>query len=356
MSFVDLSPPEIFVTNFHRRFTGVSATADAVLSQQLTQFNVRLVGTPLPSCPQAWTFRRALFSSRRPPANRPFSIWHVRRNLEMTAALFIRDILRFPVKIVFTSAAQRLHSPVPRALIARMDAVAATTPAAAKLVPRVAAVIPHGVDVRQFTPAEDREAAWRELGLPGKFGIGIIGRVRREKGTDCFVDALCEVLPKRPDYTGVIVGRAMPYDTDFESALRNKILAHGLQDRIVFLGEQPRHRMPSIIRGLSLLVAAARYEGYGMTPLEAMASGVAVIATDTGVYRSIIEPGKTGYVVGVEDVAALSDAIARITRDADHLHAMGCAARETAASSLSLDGEASGYSDIYERLWRGETF
>lgn len=154
----------------------------------------------------------------------------------------------------------------------------------------------------------------------------------------------------------MIIGQAMRKDSAFEMSLRKQVAGNGLQDRILFLGEQPHDRIPSIVRGLSLLVAAARYEGYGMTPLEAMASGVAVVATDTGVYGSIIDRGRTGYVVGVDDDAALRDAIRTITRDVGKLHAMGQAARVTAVRRLSLEQEIRGYREIYERLWRGETF
>jgi mannosyltransferase len=356
MNFDGAVSPEVLVTNFQRRFTGVSATADAVLSRQSDEYEVRLVGRPLPLNPEALTFREAVFRSRRPPIDRPFVIWHVRRNIEMAAAISVRDVLCYPAKVIFTSAAQRRHSRVPRALIRRMDAVVATTPLAATFVPHVAAVIPHGVDTQRFTPATDRAEAWRQLGLPGKYGIGIVGRIRPEKGTDRFVDALCNVLPERPDFTGVIIGRALKKDAAFELSLRKQIAGNGLQDRIFFLGEQPHDRIPSIVRGLSLLVAAARYEGYGMTPLEAMASGVAVVATDTGVYRSIIDCGRTGYVVGVDDHGGLREAIRTITRDVGNLHAMGRTARVTAVTRLSLEQEIRGYREIYERLWRGETF
>lgn len=174
--------PEVLVTNFQRRFTGVSATADAVVSRQSDEYDVRLVGRPLPLNPEALTFREAIFRSRRPPSDRPFVIWHVRRNLEMAAAIFVRDVLRYPVKIIFTSAAQRLHSRVPRALIQRMDAVVATTPLAATFVPNLAAVIPHGVDTHRFTPAADRSDAWRAWDFLASMGSGSsAGFVRRRE-------------------------------------------------------------------------------------------------------------------------------------------------------------------------------
>ena len=146
------APPRLFVTNFNRSHTGVSATADAVVARQQSRIAMRLVGHPLPCGLEPISFGRALRLSRIPPNGRPFVIWHVRRNNEMLAAIFARDFLRLPVRIVFTSAAQRLHSAFPRALIARMDAVIATTSKAAGFVKKVASVVPHGVTWTALPP------------------------------------------------------------------------------------------------------------------------------------------------------------------------------------------------------------
>ena len=152
---------ELFVTNFNRNFTGVSATAAGVAREQAKQFDMKLVGVPLPGLPDPITLGAARRLSRTPPPGRPFSIWHVRRNPEMRAAIWTRDVLRCPIRIVFTSAAQRRHSAYPRWLISRMDAVIATSEAAAAFVPNVQATVPHGVDIERFHPAPDRAAAWR---------------------------------------------------------------------------------------------------------------------------------------------------------------------------------------------------
>ena len=357
MSSVELNHiPEVYVTNFHKRFTGVSATADAVISKQLSHYALELVGLPLPSLDHSCSYTQALKSSRSLPSHRPFVIWHVRRNMEMAAAIFARDILRLPIKTVFTSAAQRLHSFVPRQLISRMDAVVATTANAAKFVPHVAAVVPHGVDTNRFTPAIDRDEAFQKLGLPGRYGIGIVGRVRKEKGTDLFVQTMLRVLPHRPDFTAVIIGRAKPAEAEFEKQLRRAVADAGLSDRIVFRGEVPPKELPQILRALSLMVASPRYEGFGMTPLEAMASGLAVVATDTGVFRQVIDEGETGYVVGIDQLEQLTEAVMRITEDPAHLLSMGRRAREVAVDRLSLDREFEGYAAVYQRLWNGEKF
>ncbi len=345
--------PELVVTNFHRRFTGVSSTANAVVAKQLEQFRLRVAGCPLPMAPAPISYRKALKLCRARPTNRPFAIWHVRRNLEMAAAIFARDVLRLPIRIVFTSAAQRLHSAVPRGLIARMDAVIATTAKAAGFVPQVKAIIPHGVDTDRFLPAADRQASWDQLGYGGRYGIGIVGRVRPEKGTDLFVRALIRVLPQRPEFTGVVIGRVMPADQPFADALQAEIASAGLSDRVRFVGEIAAAQMPQRLSGLSLLVAPARYEGYGMTPLEAMASGVAVVASDTGAYREMILPGATGVVVPIEDAEQLEQSILRLTENPDQLHRMGHDARERSLR-FSLAEEVERVSRLYDELWNSQ--
>ncbi|NLE37278.1 MAG: glycosyltransferase family 4 protein [Pirellulaceae bacterium] len=344
--------PELFVTNLHRRFTGVSATADGVVSKQLGQFDMRLVGNPLPSVPEAISFVRAIRLCRRRPKDRPFSIWHVRRNIEMTAAVFARDVLRLPIRIVFTSAAQRLHSAVPRRLIARMDAVVATTQKAASFLDRAAAVVPHGVDTSLFTPADDRRRAWRAMGWPGDYGIGIVGRIRKEKGTHLFVEAMLRVLPERPGLTAVVIGRAMPGDAAFEKSLRDRIDAARLGDRFVFTGEIARQRMFEAMRALSVLAAPALYEGFGLTPLEAMASGAAVIAADTGAYSKMIRANTNGILVPIDDADALAEAIRAVTADRATLEAWGRNARAIVERDFSLAGEAERIAEVYGELWR----
>ncbi|MBC6442317.1 MAG: hypothetical protein GDA53_04170 [Rhodobacteraceae bacterium] len=180
---------ELFVTNFNPNFTGVSATAAGVLRAQVRTVDAALVGHPLPGCPDPMTGRMAVRTAHK-PAGHPFAIWHRRTFPEMRTATWLRDVLRKPAKIVFTSSARRHHSAIPRRLVARMDAVIATTEDAAKYVPNVRAVVPHGVDTARFAPAHTRAATWAKPGFGGTRGIARVGRVRPEKGTDMFVDAM----------------------------------------------------------------------------------------------------------------------------------------------------------------------
>ena len=341
--------PELIVTNFNRNFTGVSATAANVIRQQCHQFDLCLTGHPLPGGPVPIRVAEARRLSRNPPLGRAFTIWHVRRNPEMRAALWARDILRLPIRIVFTSAAQRRHSTYPRWLISRMDAVIATTEAAARFVPHVRAVVPHGVDTDLFTPAADRAAAWAATGYPGSMGVATIGRIRPEKGTDRFVASMLRLLPDHPGLTALVIGRAAPSDQAFLDQLKAQIAAAGLSDRLLFPGEIPAPDLPALIRSLSAIVQLSRYEGYGMVPLEGMASGVPFVATDTGYYRSFSGQGQSGMIVSDADDAAA--ALSGLLGAPSQLDLMSQAARATAQTHFSARTEADGIAAVYESLW-----
>ena len=342
---------ELIVTNFNRNFTGVSATAAGVLRTQAGLYDLALCGHPLPGCPDPVSRTQAFRLSRQPGKDRPFVIWHVRRNTEMRAALWARDVRRLPVRIVFTSAAQRQHSAFPRWLISRMDAVIATTDRAADFVPHVRAVVPHGVDTARFHPAPDRAAAWAATGHPGAFGIATIGRIRPEKGTDRFVAAMLRFLPAHPGATALVIGRAARADQGFLDRLRAEIAQAGLSDRILFPGEIAPEALPALMRGLSAVVQLPRYEGYGMAPLEAMASGVPFVATEAGYYRDFSGDGRCGLIVP-PDAGIVAETLAACLDPARH-PAMASAARQAAETRFGIAQEVAGIGAVYEALWRG---
>ena len=270
---------------------------------------------------------------------------------EMRAGIFARDILRLPVRLVFTSAAQRRHSLLPRWLIARMDAVIATTPEAARFVPGVRTVAPHGVETDSFHPAASRRTAWTDTPYPGEAGIAAIGRIRPEKGTDRFVAAMIQALPLLPGHTALVIGKAASEHAAFLTGLKSQVAAAGLEDRILFPGEIGPDTMPALVRGLSLLVALPRYEGYGVTPLEAMASGVPFVASDAGWFEEFSGGNAAGLVIPEGDPGRAADEIVAILSDPERHAGMATAARARAVDRFSVAAEAEAINAVYAALW-----
>ena len=149
-------------------------------------------------------------------AARPL-IWHARRNNEMMAGLLLKA-LGWPLKPIFTSAASGI-TPGSPVFDPRMDAVIAASEGAASYLKRRATVILHGIDTARYAPPAIVQRRSREAGLPGRYAIGCFGRVRPQKGTDVFVDAMCRLLPRYPDFTAVIVGAVTPRSERVQRAI-----------------------------------------------------------------------------------------------------------------------------------------
>jgi mannosyltransferase len=352
--------PDIIITNMKKRYTGVSGTINALLPVQAKDFSIGFVGQDLPGAQLAQqqapdnfahlTIWQAIGISRtRLPDGRP-RIWHVRRDPEMMLAIFLRDVLRFPIRLVFTSAAKHRHSWFPRWLISKMDGVIATTPEAASFVPNTTRVVFHGANLARFAPPDSKAAAWQRTGLPGKYGIGVFGRIRPAKGTDIFVDAMIKALPRFPDFTAIITGQALAEHQSYLRAMEDKIRAAGLSERIVFLGNLPADEIPRWYQNVAIMVACPRYEPFGITPLEAMASGCAVVASRTGAFEYIVDPGLTGALIPTDDAQALADAVSVLMQEPEKIALMGQAGRERVAAEFSIEKEAEGIAQVYRAV------
>jgi mannosyltransferase len=346
---------EAIATNFKRRLSGVTSTLERVVPVQAREVGIAALGPGLSADLPRIRFRDLLGGWRR-PANRSFRIWHARRNIEMLPAWLLRDLLRMRLKIVFTSASQRHHTAWSRFLISRMDAVIATSSKTAEYLRRPSTVVRHGIDVETFRPARDIAEAKRSLGLPETLHerrlVGCFGRVRRQKGTDVFVDAMLGILPSRPDVAAVVLGRATEAHVGFQSELKRRVRDAGLEDRVFFAGEVAPKETPAWYRALDLFIAPQRWEGFGVTPLEAMASGVPVVATTVGAFEELIVEGETGSLIPPGEVAPMVDAAARWLDDPTALASAAGAAREHVAREFSLESEAAGINAVYERVWR----
>ncbi|MFA5580645.1 MAG: glycosyltransferase family 4 protein, partial [Paracoccaceae bacterium] len=295
------SPNDIRVIapNLKRRLSGVTATIVRLVPVQARRIGIVATGPGLPDdVPHLPLWRVALLGRGR------WRVWHARRNTEMLLGLLLRHVLGLPLVLLFTSASQRRHTGYTRWLISRMDAVIATSARTARYLERPARVILHGINTESFTPPADRAALRARLGLPDGVLIGCYGRIRAQKGTDAFVRAMIAALPSRPDVTALVMGRAVGRHGAYLEGLKAEVAAAGLAERILFLPEVSVAAIADWYRALDLYVAPQRWEGFGLTPLEAMACGVPVVATRVGAFDEIVTP-RTGALAAPDDIPAL---------------------------------------------------
>ncbi len=305
---------QLIVPNLHRRYSGVTATNRMVAPKLAKMFRAAWLGPEAPDgIARMGTLDLAkLWRSRTP------LIWHARRNNEMIAGVLLRS-LGWPLKLVFTSAAQRHHSWITRWLIGKMDAIIATNDISASFLKRDATVIPHGVDTKQ-------------------------------KGSDVFVDAMCRLLPRYPDFTAVLVGAITPEHLAFANGLKKRIEAAGLLSRIVITGELGVEEVQRWYQRLTIYAFTSRNEGFGLTLIEAMSVGAALVASRAGAAELVVEDGVTGVLTPPGDVDALVAALEPLMRDPASAIAMGIRAQSRVLAKFSLDTEAAGIAKIYRSL------
>ncbi len=350
----DLEAIEVIIPNLKRRYSGGTAANRTMAPMIAARCDAVWFGPDRPDGIAALGFVDLLKMRFRPPRGRPARIWHTRRNTEMLMGLILKG-LGWRLKLVFNSAGQRKKTAYTSFLVNRMDAVTTTSDVSASFVGGPSTVIHHGIDLESYKPPADRAAAFASTGLPGKYGIGTFGRVRRQKGSDLFVEAMCRLLPKYPDFTAVIVGHVSVDNKGFAENLKSRIAAAGLSERIRFLGERPIEEVPLWYQRISIYVFASRVEGFGLTMIEAMAAGDAVIATRAGAAEMVIDDGETGFLVPIDDADALTAAIEPMMRAPERIQAIGVKARDRVERDFSREREADEIAAVYRRLWGEDT-
>jgi mannosyltransferase len=345
----DAAKVQVIAPNLKRRYSGVTSTILRLVPLQAAEISIATVGPVLPADIPQIRIRDLFTMSRRGPDG--WRVWHARRNTEMLAGIILRHVLRKRLKLLFTSAAQRRHSRYTKWLINRMDALVATSSRSAAFLDHPATVIRHGINVTEFQPAPDRATLRARLNLPPDATIiGCFGRIRHQKGTDLFVDTMIATLPAHPEAIAVIMGGVTPDNQGFVDDLRTRITTAGLTDRILIQPEDKGWTIAPWFQACDLYLAPQRWEGFGLTPLEAMACGVPVIATRVGAFEELVVDDVTGRLIPPDDLPAMIVATGAALADRTTLARWAAACRPHVTANFRIEDEAAALITIYRRL------
>ena len=346
---VDPNTIDVIAPNLKRRYSGVSSTVFRLVPVQAEKIAIATTGPVLPENAPQFPTSKLISMSRSGPSG--YRVWHSRRNIEMLVGLILKYVLRKRFKLVFTSAAQRRRGEYSRWLIRQMDAVVAASGKAKSYLGVPATVILHGIDAEAFAPPADRSALRAKLGLDeDALIIGCFGRIRSQKGTDLFVDAMIDLLPRHPTAQGIIMGGVTSDQQGFVDDLKARINAAGLADRLRILPEDKGFTIAPWFQASDIYVAPQRWEGFGLTPLEAMSCGVPVVATRVGAFEDLVVPEETGFLVQPEDLAGLIEATDKLMSSATMRQSMAKAARRKVIDQHQIEHEADALIAIYQRL------
>jgi PEP-CTERM/exosortase A-associated glycosyltransferase len=210
-------------------------------------------------------------------------------------------------------------------------------------------VVFNGISIEDFKACEP-DAEYRDAwGLTGKKVIGFIGSFYRYEGLDLLIDAFARLAASRSDVVLLLIGGG-----DIERELTAQIKRLCLDGQVVMPGRIPHERIPSIYALVDILA----YPRYAMRltelvtplkPLEAMAMGKALVASDIGGHRELIRHGQTGLLFPAGNVYALAEALEQLLDDHDVRQNLERQAVTWIRQEHSWDKTTAVYSDIYSR-------
>lgn len=212
-------------------------------------------------------------------------------------------------------------------------------------------VIDLGTDPAHFHPSRDTGALRARLGLGHAPVILTVARLVPHKGQDAGIRAVAALARELPELRYVLVG-------DGHDATRLRALAAelGVTDRVIFAGPlsdddvAEAYATATVYLGASRLDRGVNVEGFGISFVEAGASGTPAVAGDSGGVRSAVRNGETGFVVPPEDVSAVANALRTLLTDHARREEMGRAARTAVEQYYNWDRVARQTHELAERV------
>jgi len=180
----------------------------------------------------------------------------------------------------------------------------------------------------------------------GRTVVGVVTRMRVRKGVDEFIRAIGRLRYTRPDVHGVIVG-----EVDLDDDLKALVESLGLRDHLSLLGR--RNDMPEVMASFDVFVLCSHDEGMSNAILEAMATGLPVVATRVGGNPELVSEGETGLLVPPADPESMAEAIRRYFDDREMARRHGVAGRRAVESRFSMDAMVNGYLRVYDTVLNG---
>ena len=210
-------------------------------------------------------------------------------------------------------------------------------------------LIRSGIPLTRFFPDTERGAEVRErLGLRADdIVVGSVGRLSPQKNPRDFVRVAELLLRDRENLRFVYVGDG-PMRTEIERTLDSI----GLSDRVLLLGV--RDDVPDLLRAMDVFILTSLWEGLPRVVLQALATGLPVVAYDTAGIGEAVKEGRNGHLVEPGAVGEMVELLGRLVADASLRAAMGRAAVEELGTAFTEDGMIRDLENLYDELTEGE--
>lgn len=220
----------------------------------------------------------------------------------------------------------------------------------AGVAPERITVVHDALDLHLFTPGEPARALRQELGIPPEAPVfGLFGRVIEWKGVKEFVEVATRVLAVMPDAYAVVVGDVSDGAESYFREVRALAAERGHGDRILFT--RFRQDVPDLMRLCDVVAHTSIIpEPFGLTVIEAMATGTPVVAANAGGPLETVDPGETGLLADPRDPELFAAELLSLLRDPGRARAMGSLGAERARQRFSAERYAREVESVWDRV------
>jgi glycosyltransferase involved in cell wall biosynthesis len=206
-------------------------------------------------------------------------------------------------------------------------------------------IISNGVDTRRYHAPADRSATRCTLGFAEDAILyTVVGTLKEQKGHRYLIEAFAPLISATPHLHLLIVG-----DGELRRSLESQVRAAGIEGNVHFLGN--RSDVPAILAASDVFVLPSLWEGLPMALIEAMASGLPVIATAVSGSQQVVERGRSGILVPPGEVIPLRQAIEALIANPEWARLLGTAARRRIEEAYSAQRQAEEHLVLYHREW-----
>lgn len=206
-------------------------------------------------------------------------------------------------------------------------------------------VIQNGVDIDKFSPKISGDVIRRRLSLLNEPLVLYLGRFDYRKGVENLVKAIPLVLQQNEDVKFLLVGKG-----PFENALKNLAVKLRVKDSIIFHPSVSDFDLPKYYAAADVFVFPSLWEGFGLSLLEALASGKAIISTNVSAIPEIITHNKTGLLVEPKNHKQIAEAIVKVLKHRNYLINLGIEGRKEMESKFNWDITSNEILKLYESL------
>jgi glycosyltransferase-like protein len=218
-----------------------------------------------------------------------------------------------------------------------------------------AMLVRNGVDTDRYRPPRasgERADARRGFGFGDRFTVLTVGGIEPRKGTITLLEGFAELRRLAPELDPLLVlaGGATLFDYRPEiERFRERLAELGLEDHVLALGSLSDGSIERLYRAADVFAFPSTKEGFGLAALEALASGLPVVASDLDAFRTFLDDGRNARLVPVGDSRALGASLARLGGDAAAREALSTAGLAVAAG-YTWERAAVAHEHAYDHL------